>query len=313
MRLHAALPVSSRGMRHGCSGIARVFAGASRPLYPRAMKTRNQNIDQQTQMELVRDRFTRTAAVFADYALGQRAAEAERLLRLIAPSGNERALDVACGPGTLARIFAPRVRSIEGLDLTPALLERERNDAAENHMENFHALRGNALRTPFHDETFDLVVTSYSIHHLPDSIAAIREIARVLKRGGKFGLLDMIVPENPARAAACNAIEIARDGSHTRALPVTEFERLLGSSGFRILATDLEEHPRSFDQWMHVAGWKRGDAAYEKSRRLVEESIAGDTAGMQPKIPAEPAKDVADARPDIEIRHAGAFIAAQKK
>ena len=272
-----------------------------------------QKQEQQKQMELVRDRFTRTAAVFADYALGQRAAEAERLLRLIAPSGNERALDVACGPGTLARIFAPRVRSIVGLDLTPAMLERARKDAAENHMENFHALRGNALRTPFHDETFDLVVTSYSIHHLPDSIAAIREIARVLKRGGKFGLLDMIVPENPARAAACNAIEIARDGSHTRALPVTEFERLLDASGLRILASELEEHPRSFDQWMHVAGWKRGDAEYENCRRLVEASIPGDTAGLQPKILAESAKDASDARPDVEILHTGAFIAARKQ
>jgi len=264
-------------------------------------------------MELVRDRFTRTAAVFADYAFGQRAAEAERLLRLIAPSGNERALDVACGPGTLARIFAPRVRSIVGLDLTPAMLERARKDAAENHIGNFHALRGNALGMPFRDATFDMVVTSYSIHHLPGSTAAIREVARALKHGGKFGLLDMVVPENPASAAACNAIEIARDGSHTRALSVTEFERLLGASGFRILATDLEEHPRSFDQWMHVAGWKRGDAAYEKCRRLVEESIPGDTAGLQPKILAKPSKDATDARPDIEIRHAGAFIAAQKK
>ena len=263
------------------------------------MKTRNQNIDQQTQMELVRDRFTRTAAVFADYALGQRAAEAERLLRLVAPSGNERALDVACGPGTLARIFAPRVRSVVGLDLTPAMLERARKDSAENHIENFYALRGNALRMPFRDETFDLVVTSYSIHHLPDAVTAIREIARIVKSGGKFGLLDMIVPENPASAAACNAIEIARDGSHTRALPVTEIERLLGASGFRILATDLEEHPRSFDQWMHVAGWERGDAVYEKSRRLVEESVPGDTAGLQPKILAKPSKDAADARPDI--------------
>ena len=277
------------------------------------MTTRDENIGQQKQMDMVRDRFTRTAAVFADYALGQRAAEAERLLRLVAPTGNERALDVACGPGTLARIFAPRVRCIAGLDLTPAMLERARKDAAENHIENFYALRGNALGMPFADATFDIVVTSYSIHHLPDAVAAVREIARIVKRGGKFGLLDMIVPENPARAEACNAIEIARDGSHTRALSVTEFERLLASLGFRILASEIEEHPRSFDQWMHVAGWKRGDAVYETCRRLVEESIPGDTAGLEPKILAEPAKGVADARPDIEIRHTGAFIAAQKE
>jgi len=52
------------------------------------------NEAQRKQMDLVRERFTRTAAAFSDFALVDRAAEAEHLLKLIAPSGNERALDV---------------------------------------------------------------------------------------------------------------------------------------------------------------------------------------------------------------------------
>jgi len=268
-------------------------------------------------MDLVRDRFTRTAAAFADFALVDRVAEAEHLLNLIAPSGNERALDVACGPGTLARTFAKHVAWMGGLDLTPAMLERARKDAIANHLDNFRPLRGNALSMPFRDATFDIVVTSYSVHHLPDAVAAIREIARILKPGGKFGLLDMVVPEDASRAAACNHIERVRDASHTHALPVSEFERLLASCGFRILARGTEDHPRSLEVWMRTAGWKRGDAVYEDVRRLLESSIPGDTAGFRPKILAPPSPQeiaaAADARPDMELLHTAAFIVAQKQ
>jgi len=291
------------------------------------MNTRDQNTDQRKQdeqkqnehkqMDLVRDRFTRTAAAFSDFALIDRVAEAEHLLKLLAPSGSERALDVACGPGTLARTFAKHVAWIGGLDLTPAMLERARKDAAANHLDNFRPLRGNALAMPFPDATFDIVVTSYSIHHLPDAVAAIREIARILKPGGKFGLLDMVVPEDASRAAACNHIEWVRDPSHTRALPVSEFERLLASCGFRILASGTEDHPRSLDVWMRTAGWKRGDAVYEDVRCLLEASISGDTAGLRPKILAPPSPQEAasapDPRPDMELLHTAAFLVAQKE
>lgn len=272
--------------------------------------------DQQKQMDLVRDRFTRTASVFADFALADRGAEAERLLRLIAPAGNERALDVACGPGTLARIFARQVRWIGGLDLTPAMLARARDDAAANHIANFSPARGNALQMPFGDGTFDIVITSYSIHHLPDPVVAVREIARVVKRGGRFGLLDMAVSENPAYAKACNDIEIARDASHTRALPVSEFNSLFASCGFAVAACEIEDHPRSFDQWMHTAGWKRGDAAFEQTRKLLEASIPGDTAGLRAKFlsgpPTHPSA-AGDSRPDIELHHTAAFIVGRKQ
>ena len=281
------------------------------------MTSSSEQTNQAAQMAMVRDRFTRTAGVFADYVLKERVFEAERLLRLVAPSGSERALDAACGPGTMARIFAPHVRWMIGLDLTPAMLERARREAAERKLENFCAIRGNVLRMPFGDETFDLVVTSYSIHHLPDAAAALAEIARILKRGGKFGMLDMIVSEDQATAKFCNDIEIARDASHTRALAASEFERLLADSQLRIVRHEIIEHPRMFDQWMRTAGWKRGDAAYEATRKILEASMRGDRAGLHAKF-AELSSEGAGAeqserRPDIALTHTALYLCAEKQ
>jgi len=267
----------------------------------------------ESQMDLVRDRFTRTAEAFADFVLKERNFEAEHLLKLIVPRGSERAIDVACGPGTLSRIFSAHVRSITGFDLTPAMLARARKEAASLGLKNFSAIRGNALRMPFSDNSFDLAVTSYSIHHIPDGAAAIREIARILKPGGKLGLLDMVVSENSAAAKTCNDIEIARDASHTRALPVSEFEQLLAACGLRIIQRDIEQHPRLFDTWMHTAGWKRGDAEYEATRKLLEASIPPDSAGLHARFLEKPPEGATDARPEIELFHTALFLVAEKQ
>jgi ubiquinone/menaquinone biosynthesis C-methylase UbiE len=275
--------------------------------------TSSEQMNQEKQMALVRDRFTRTAGVFADYVLNERVFEAERVLRLVAPSGSERALDVACGPATLARIFSPHVRWIAGLDLTPAMLERARREAAERKLENFCVMRGNVLQMPFNDNSFDIVVTSYSIHHLPEAAAALREIARVVKRGGKFGMLDMIVSEDAAAGKKCNDIEIARDASHTRALPASEFKKLLACVGLRIARREIVEHPRMFDQWMRTAGWKRGDAEYEATRKLLENSIPHDDAGLHAKFSNEPPEDSSHNRPDIELVHTALYLCAEKQ
>ncbi len=58
---------------------------------------------------LVRERFTRTAEVFGDYAVAHRVADAELLARMVCAGPNDRAVDLACGPGTLAlRLCSPR-------------------------------------------------------------------------------------------------------------------------------------------------------------------------------------------------------------
>src|SRR5580704_9170051 len=79
---------------------------------------------EQQQKDLIRDRFTRTAEVFGDYAVSYRVRFAESLMRLVRAGKSDLVIDLACGPGTLALRFAPKVRHVLGLDLTPAMLSR---------------------------------------------------------------------------------------------------------------------------------------------------------------------------------------------
>src|ERR1700677_4473826 len=77
----------------------------------------------------VRERFTKTAEVFGDYAVTHRITEAETLARMVSANANDRAVDLACGPVTLASRFEKQLRWICGLDFPPAILERPRRTA----------------------------------------------------------------------------------------------------------------------------------------------------------------------------------------
>jgi ubiquinone/menaquinone biosynthesis C-methylase UbiE len=267
----------------------------------------------QRQKELVQDRFTRTAEVFGDFAVRERVREAEHLAELVRASARDRALDLCCGPGTLALRFARHVRWIVGLDFTPAILHRARRSAETEDLPNLFLTLGDARALPFANGSIDLAVTSYSLHHIPDPANVIREMARVLAPGGRAGVLDMIVPEAPQAAVLRNRIEVARDPSHARALPKSGLETMFAVAGLRVLASEIDSKPRSFDHWLSVAGWKRGDAAYVEARALLEESMrAGEDSGFYPRfLPVD--RQASDAMPDIELTQSSLFIVGEKE
>ena len=264
------------------------------------------------QLGRVRERFTRTAEEFARFSLATRAEEAAFLVRLVAPQGTERALDLACGPGTFARALAPRVRFLLALDLTPALLAEARGAVARAQLANVAFLCSNALALPLPDASLDLAICGYSVHHFADPVQALAELVRVTQRGGRIGLMDLVAPEEPERATANNHIERTRDASHVTTLRPSDFRAMAESAGLRVLEAHFAERPRSFDDWMQIAGWHPGDPSYTETRRLMEASIAGDTAGFHPRRVTQAEPSSVAAAGDIEFVQTSFCLAAEK-
>jgi ubiquinone/menaquinone biosynthesis C-methylase UbiE len=74
-------------------------------------------------------------------------------------------VDVACAPGLVARQLAGRVDSVRGVDITPAMVESARREAAASGLANVEFSEGDTAALPFEDGSFDGAITRFSFHH----------------------------------------------------------------------------------------------------------------------------------------------------
>jgi hypothetical protein len=86
---------------------------------------------------------------------------------------------------------------------------------------------------------------------------------------------------------------------------------MMAGAGLRITATETREHARTFEHWMHVAGWKPRDPEYIEAHLLMVSAIADDSSNFHPRF--EPA-DVCQpgTEPCLYMVNTGIQIAAEK-
>jgi SAM-dependent methyltransferase len=111
-----------------------------------------------------------------------------------APEG-ARVLEIGCGPGHLSIMLARRHGlDVTGLDLDPAMVERARANADRSANDRGRGptfVVGDVASLAFPDGSFDLVVSTLSMHHWADPSAGLAEIARVLRPGGRSLVWDL--------------------------------------------------------------------------------------------------------------------------
>jgi SAM-dependent methyltransferase len=87
-------------------------------------------------------------------------------------------------------------------------------------LENLDWRVGDATRLPFDDAVFDVVLTRYSFHHIPDPTLVLREMKRVCRKGGRVVVID--ATPTPETQAAYDRMETLRDPSHASALTLDQ-------------------------------------------------------------------------------------------
>jgi ubiquinone/menaquinone biosynthesis C-methylase UbiE len=112
---------------------------------------------------------------------------------VVAPDG-ARVLEAGCGPGHLSiQLARQHGLDVTGLDLDPAMIERARANAdraGEGDERRPSFLVGDVASLPFPDGSFDLVVSTMSMHHWADPTAGLAEINRVLHPGARALIWD---------------------------------------------------------------------------------------------------------------------------
>jgi len=181
--------------------------------------------------DLILDQFTRQATVFSTAPT----ITDEDALRMIVdaaqPTRDDRLLDLACGPGLVVCAFAPHVHEATGIDVTPAMLDRARQLAADKGLANITWRQGDVYSLPYEDASFTIVTTRFSCHHFLDPVAVLREMVRVCAPEGRVIVVDDYASEDPSKAAEFNRLEKLRDPSHSRCLTLRELKGLFGDAG----------------------------------------------------------------------------------
>lgn len=117
-------------------------------------------------------------------------------LGIAAARTGERVVDVGCGAGMdsliAAKMVGPTGRVI-GVDMTPAMLAQARRSAEETRLTHVAFRAGYAESLPVPDGWADLVISNGALNLTPDKAATLKEMARVLKPGGRLQVADILV------------------------------------------------------------------------------------------------------------------------
>jgi len=181
------------------------------------------------------------------------------LAALLSPQAGQTLLDLGCGIGGPARWLASeRGCKVIGLDLTEVYCRTARDLSARVRLaQQTRFVCANALHLPFPDASFELVWTQHAAMNIADKARLYREVARVLKPGGRFGLYDVM-----AGPGGTPHFPVPWAGS-------AKWSHLMAPAGVReaILATGLKErHWRDLTEESKV--WSEKAVAAQKAGRV---------------------------------------------
>ncbi|MDQ0428136.1 ubiquinone/menaquinone biosynthesis C-methylase UbiE [Planomicrobium stackebrandtii] len=152
------------------------------------------------------------------------------LVEWLQPENTWTVLDIATGGGHVTKTLAPHAGTVFSTDLTEEMLENTAKHLRDS-FDNIHYVVADAEALPFLKETFDAAICRIAPHHFPNPERFIAEMSRVLKKGGRFVLIDNVAPADSELAQFMNTTEKLRDDSHSRCLSKEEWKMLLEENG----------------------------------------------------------------------------------
>lgn len=160
----------------------------------------------------------------------------ELIINFLQVKPGMRILDLGTGTGYLAFPFAERYKQTEivGLDIVKNTLEKNRGKAELKGLSNLDFVDYEGMNFPFEDNSFDMVITRYALHHFPDIKNTFREINRVLKKDGVFFVSDPAPNDNDTEHFVDEYMQMKKDG-HIKFYTKDEWKEIAETSELKFI------------------------------------------------------------------------------
>ena len=222
-------------------------------------------------MQSLQGFFSRHAKEYASSESHMHGKDLDLLISMLDLKKNYKALDVGTGPGFVAFEMSAKVAVSVGLDMNEHMLDIAVRKAEDDNKSNVIFVKGDALSMPFPDNVFDIVSCRRVAHHIKDKKRFIEEAWRVLKKGGKFGITDLLKPMNDKKDLF-NKFEKARDTSYISSESLDYWFKLLKENAFQVDNFKTFEMKETFQSWLSPIS--ENSVEGRKAKRILTDNIS---------------------------------------
>lgn len=224
--------------------------------------------------EIVRRQFDSQASNFSNWSVTRNEEYQRAYFDFCEITPQDTLLDIACGTGEYALFAAPRVRYVQGVDISRGMIEIAQEQAAKRDINNVSFLCNPVERTPLEDGAFSIVICRSAFHHFYDYPGIFSEMIRCCRRGGRISVQDIVAYPDEKIDEFFERFERLVDVSHHRTLSKGFIEGLYDEGGVKINRKFEIEIELNFREYLGHAKQK------EKEKRGIGDLIE---AGLKDK------------------------------
>lgn len=198
--------------------------------------------------------FSKNAEMYRDEKVFAQGEDLGVMIKMAECRAEQRVLDIGAGAGHTALAFSPYVQECIGIDATKEMVEIASSFAQDKGPGNVRFQLGTAESLPLPDNSFDLITCRYAAHHFSDVRKAVSEVARVLKKDGRFLLVDHYAPEDSILDEFINQLNRLRDPSHVRESSLSEWQSMFTANQLGYQEVQKWNLPIQYESWIKRSG-----------------------------------------------------------